>query len=68
MKLYRLITGPDDATFCHRVTKAVSNDWKLAGSPALTYNADTKQNVCAQAVTKDVPGEDYHEDIKLSEY
>lgn len=68
MKLYRLITGPDDSTFCHRVSDAISNGWHLSGSPALTYNAETKQNVCAQAVTKGVPDEDYREGIKLGDY
>ena len=29
MKLYRYLTGPDDATFCHRVTAALNNGWEL---------------------------------------
>ncbi len=67
MNLYRLLTGPDDATFCHRVSEALNNGWSLYGSPALTYDAVTKRTVCAQAVTKEVFDKDYSPDMKLSE-
>jgi hypothetical protein len=33
MKLYRFLTGPDDASFCHKVTAALNKGWQLHGSP-----------------------------------
>ena len=35
MKLYRYLTGPDDASFCRRVTEALQNGWELYGNPTL---------------------------------
>lgn len=67
MKLYRLITGPDDATFCHRVTEALNNGWELYGSPSLTYCPKRELVICGQAIVKAVVGEDYTSDLKLSE-
>lgn len=68
MRLYRMITGPDDNTFCHRVSKALSNGWELHGSASLTYDATRKRTMCGQPVVKDVPDEDYHEGITLGDY
>ncbi|MBY0445804.1 MAG: DUF1737 domain-containing protein [Burkholderiales bacterium] len=43
-----LITGPDDASFCHRISEALALGYQLYGSPAATFNG---QNVIvAQAV------------------
>ena len=28
LTVYRFLTGPDDAAFCHRVTKALSEGWQ----------------------------------------
>jgi hypothetical protein len=67
MKLYRLLTGQDDAAFCHRVTDSLNKGWALQGSPSLTFNAQTGQVIAAQAIVKDVEGKDYHPDMKLSE-
>jgi hypothetical protein len=67
MKVYRFITGPDDAAFCHRVTAALNKGWELAGSPSLTFNSQTGQVICGQAVVKDVPGKDYDPEMKLGE-
>ncbi|MBZ9790815.1 DUF1737 domain-containing protein [Rhizobium sp. 3T7] len=67
MKLYRLLTGQDDAAFCHRVTTALNKGWSLNGSPSLTFNTQTGQVMCAQAIVKEVEGKDYHPDMKLSE-
>jgi hypothetical protein len=67
MKVYRLLTGPDDSSFCHRITAALNNGWELSGSPSLTFNSQTGQVIAGQAVVKDVPGKDYHPDMKLSE-
>lgn len=67
MKLYRYLTGPDDAAFCHRVSEALSQGWVLHGGPTLAFDAARNQMMCGQAVTKDVEG-DFHPDIKLSDY
>ena len=67
MKLYRFLTGPDDASFCHKVTAALNQGWALHGSPTYAFNADTHHMQCGQAVVKEVAGKDYHPDMKLSE-
>jgi len=45
---YRVLTGPDDAAFCHRVSEAIALGYRLHGGPALTY--DGKQVIVAQAM------------------
>ncbi len=45
---YRLLTGPDDADFCRRVSQALAEGYRLHGGPALTY--DGERIVVAQAV------------------
>jgi hypothetical protein len=65
--VYRYLTGPDDASFCHRVTEALSNGWSLYGPPTLTYDAAKGRVICGQAITKDVPEFEYSPDVKLSE-
>ena len=45
---YRLLTGPDDAAFCHRVSEAIALGYRLYGSPAATFNG--KDVIVAQAV------------------
>ena len=45
---YRLLTGPDDAKFCHRVSEALELGYRLYGSPAVTFDGD--QVIVAQAV------------------
>lgn len=67
MKVYRFLTGPDDVTFCHRVTAALNQGWELHGSPSLSFNAQTGQMNCGQAVVKTVHGKDYDPDMKLGE-
>jgi hypothetical protein len=37
---YRLLTGPDDAEFCHRVSAALELGYELYGDPVLTFNGD----------------------------
>lgn len=68
MKLYRFITGPDDSSFCHRVTDALNKGWALSGAPSLSFDAVRGLTICGQAVTKDVEGMDYTPDIKLGDY
>lgn len=67
MKLYRIITGPDDSKFCHRVTDALNKGWFLHGAPSYAFNAQSGQMQCGQAVFKEVEGKDYHPDMKLGE-
>lgn len=45
---YRLITGPDDRSFCERVSAALSEGYVLHGSPSVTFNGVNV--VAAQAV------------------
>ncbi|MFG1643656.1 DUF1737 domain-containing protein [Amycolatopsis sp. NPDC049252] len=45
---YRLLTGPDDAKFCHRVSEALELGYRLHGSPAATF--DGNQVIVAQAL------------------
>ncbi len=65
--VYRYLTGPDDASFCHRVTLALSKGWQLYGSPTLTFDSAQGRVICGQAVTKDVEDLEYNPDLKLSE-
>jgi len=67
MNLYRYVTGPDDAAFCHRVTKALNDGWQLYGCPTLAFDAKTGRVVCGQAITKDVPGKTYSPDTDLAQ-
>ena len=48
LPVYRVLTGPDDAAFCHRVSEALALGYQLYGSPALTYNGE--QVIVAQAL------------------
>lgn len=45
---YRLLTGPDDAAFCRRVSEALALGYLLYGSPAATFNG--QQVIVAQAI------------------
>jgi hypothetical protein len=45
---YRVLTGPDDAAFCYRVSEALDLGYELHGGPAVTFNDDTV--VVAQAL------------------
>lgn len=56
MLLYRYLTGPDDASFCHRVSAALDRGWQLYGSPTLTYDSEAKRTICGQALTREVDG------------
>jgi len=67
MQLYRFLTGPDDASFCHKVTAALNNGWHLFGSPTYAYDAATNSMRCGQAVVKEVEGREYSPDMKLGE-
>jgi hypothetical protein len=47
---YRVLTGPDDASFCWRVSEALDLGYELHGSPALTFNGDCV--IVAQALVR----------------
>jgi len=48
LPVYRLLTGPDDDSFCRRVSEALSLRYVLYGSPAATF--DGKRVIVTQAV------------------
>jgi len=45
---YRVLTGPDDAAFCHRVSEAIALGYRLHEGPAVTFNG--QQVIVAQAL------------------
>ncbi|WP_119731287.1 DUF1737 domain-containing protein [Thermomonospora amylolytica] len=47
---YRVLTGPDDANFCRRVSEMLDLGYELHGSPALTFNG--KDVIVAQALIR----------------
>lgn len=51
---YRVLTGPDDETFCHRVSEALDLGYVLHQGPALTF--DGERVVVAQALVWPEPG------------
>ena len=68
MRLYRFLSGPDDSSFCHKVTAALNKGWHLYCSPTNCFDAKKKTMRCGQGVVKDVDGVDYDPGIKLSDY
>ena len=48
LPIYRLLTGPDDASFCRRVSEALALGYVLYGSPAATF--DGERVIVAQAI------------------
>ncbi len=65
MKVYRYLTGKDNDAFCHRVTEALNNGFKLYGAPTLTYDQERATVICGQAVTKKVDGKTYDPAVDL---
>jgi hypothetical protein len=45
---YRVLTGPDDDAFCHRVSDALELGYRLHGSPSVTF--DGTRVIVAQAL------------------
>jgi len=37
---YRVLTGPDDDTFCHRVSEALDLGFQLYAGPAVTFDGE----------------------------
>ncbi|HVY43955.1 MAG TPA: DUF1737 domain-containing protein [Hyphomicrobiaceae bacterium] len=66
MKLYRYLTGVDDAKFCHRVSEALNRGWALYGNPTLTFDAKQGKVICGQAIVKEVAGKNYEPGLDLS--
>ena len=66
MKVYRYLTGKDDAAFCHRVTHALNNGWQLYGQPTLTFDQKRGEVICGQVITKEVEGKTYYPELDLS--
>lgn len=50
---YRLLTGPDDRTFCERISAALAEGYELHGGPAATF--DGERVIVAQAVVLPAP-------------
>lgn len=63
MKLYRLLTGPDDDTFCMRISEALNQGWELYGSPSLTFNG--QETIAGQAIVKEIDQATFSKDIDL---
>jgi hypothetical protein len=66
MKLYSFLVGPDDKSFCHRVTDRINRGWELYGPSTLTYDPHTQRVICGQAVVKEVKDEKYSSDIDMA--
>ena len=47
-KSYRFLTGPDDASFCQRISDALAEGYILYGDPVMVVSDG--ERVCGQAV------------------
>ena len=68
MHIYRFLSGDDDSSFCHSVTKALIEGWVLYGPPQYVFDAAAQKMRCGQAVTKEVEDQPYDPDRKLRDY
>ncbi|GAB3263556.1 DUF1737 domain-containing protein [Kineosporia babensis] len=50
---YKLLTGPDDRSFCERVSAALAEGYVLHGPPTLTF--DGERVIAGQAVVLPEP-------------
>ncbi|MCY0389884.1 DUF1737 domain-containing protein [Robbsia sp. Bb-Pol-6] len=50
MLKYRLITGPDDSSFCQRISDLLDLGYQLHGSPSITFNTAKNSVIAAQAL------------------
>jgi hypothetical protein len=53
MRRYRFLTGPDDRSFCDKVTEAINEGWELFGDPQLTFDAVKGRVICGQAIIRE---------------
>lgn len=65
--IYRYLTGPDDATFCHKVTRALSEGWLLHGPTSYAFDGIHGVMRCGQAVIKETE-QPYDPERKLTDY
>lgn len=68
MHIYRFLSGEDDSSFCHKVTKALADGWILYGPPHYVFDSAAGKMRCGQAVTKEVEDQSYDPDKKLTAY
>jgi hypothetical protein len=68
VKLYRFLTGVDDAAFCHKVTAALNKGWLLHGGPTYAFDPEQRVMKCGQAVFKEVDDVAYEPGMKLSDW
>ncbi len=54
-KSYRLITGPDDAHFCQRISDALDQGYELYGPPLMQIKADGSAYVGQAVVLAKLP-------------
>ncbi|MFI0450505.1 DUF1737 domain-containing protein [Actinomadura sp. 6N118] len=47
---YRMITGPDDAEFCKRISTLLDEGYELYGSPTMGFDAAREQVIVGQAL------------------
>lgn len=64
--IYRLLTDDDTSAFCHKVSAALAQGWRLHGDASMAFDGARGVMRCAQAVTKEIEG-DYHPDMKLGQ-
>ena len=50
---YRLLTGPDDRSFCERVSQALAEGYRLHGSPGIASGPSGATVVCQAVVLAD---------------
>ena len=62
--LYRFLSGDDDSAFCHKVSAALSEGWRLHGGPTYAFDASRGVMRCGQAVAKETAGA-YDPEMKL---
>ena len=65
--IYRFLSGPDDSSFCHKVSKALSEGWLLHGGPVYAHDPASGQMRCGQAVIKETE-QAYDPERKLGSY
>ncbi|MBC8131236.1 MAG: DUF1737 domain-containing protein [Rhizobiaceae bacterium] len=68
MKLYRFLSGPDDSSFCHKVSAALDKGWELHGSPTYAFDAGANVMRCGQAVVKELYGQSYDSTMTLGDH
>lgn len=42
---YRLLTGPDDASFCQRVSEMLDKGYELYGAPSISWDPEKKASL-----------------------